>query len=282
MGVTATTFAAAGAVTADIPPGRDRSAKGVDWPASGVALLDGRTYHARRDAPANAFVYRVDYVLVRMSPGRPRWPYGGGRFAPLSISHRDYGAGDADPLAWAEAAARSAGATTEDLAEAWLLTQPRRFGYVFNPVSFWLFRDAAGDVRVVLAEVNNTYGDRHAYVCRAEDGAALTADARIVRPKRMHVSPFQDVAGDYAFRFAFEGRRIAVRIEHRRDAGGMVATLDGLLQPLDARSALRLLTRRPFGGARTIGLIHWQALKLWLKGARFRARPTPPDTHVTG
>ena len=168
------------------------------------------------------------------------------------------------------------------MAETWLLSQPRRLGYVFNPVSFWFFRDAEGAVRGVLAEVNNTYGDRHSYFCAHEGFRPIDDRSQIVRPKRFHVSPFQDIAGDYAFRFGFKGERISVEIQHRRDKGGMVATLDGALTPLGRRSATKLFFRRPFSAFRVIGLIHWQALRLAIKGARFRPRPTPPIEDVTG
>jgi len=166
------------------------------------------------------------------------------------------------------------------MAEVWLLTQPRRFGYVFNPVSFWFFRDAAGEVRAALAEVNNTYGDRHAYFC-ATDGFAPIDGGEIVRPKRMHVSPFQKLSGEYRFTFAFKPGRIAIAIDHRADDGGMRATLAGDLTPFNVRAAMRLMIR-PFSAVRVILLIHWQALKLVSKGTAFMRRPLPPKKELTG
>lgn len=254
------------------------------WPESGRAHFKAATFHARKDGPENAFRYAVDYLLLRMRPAPAELPapINRGRFGLLSFRPADFGDGSDDPASWARKQARAFGLPEEAMAETWLLSQPRRFGYVFNPVSFWFFRDAAGDVRGVLAEVNNTYGDRHSYFCAHDAFGPVGDRSQIVRPKRFHVSPFQDIAGDYAFRFAFEGGRISIVIQHRRADGGMVATLDGALQPLGRGAAAKLVFRRPFSAFRVIGLIHWQALRLAIKGARFRRRPTPPTEDVTG
>jgi len=254
------------------------------WPASGRALLKAATYHARRDGPKNPFVYNVDYLLLRMrpTPGLLPWPMNRGRFGLLSFRERDHGDRSGGATDWARKQATACGLPETAMATLWLLTQPRRFGYVFNPVSFWIFQDAAGDVRAVLAEVNNTYGDRHSYFCATEAFAPIDGNQRIVRPKRFHVSPFQEITGDYAFKFSFGEDRIAIEIQHRHGAGGMVATLEGVLKPLDAAAAAKLIFRRPFSAFRVIGLIHWQALRLAIKGVPFRRRPTPPTEDVTG
>lgn len=256
----------------------------LDWPESGAAAFDGETWHGRKDGPANAFAYRVDYVLLRLAPGPARtpWPVGRFRFSPLAYSDRDHGDGRGPAVEWARRLAAAQGLPDAAMHEVWLLTQPRRFGYVFNPVSFWFFRDAEGVVRAALAEVNNTFGDRHAYFCAVDGFEAIDDGAEIVRPKRMHVSPFQAVAGDYAFRFRIVRGRISIAIDHRNGEGGMRATLVGKLSPLNAAAAMRLLCRRPLGAARVFLLIHWQAIKLALKGAAFRRRPVPIKEEVTG
>lgn len=252
------------------------------WPDAGAARLDGETWHGRHSGPANAFSYRVDYVLLRLAPA-PAARFGRGRFAPLAYSDRDHGDGQGAAVDWARRVAAEHGLPEAAMAETWLLTQPRRFGYVFNPVSFWFFRDAAGAVRAVLAEVNNTFGDRHSYFCALDGFRPIGRDDEIVRPKRLHVSPFQSVAGVYRFRFDVSGDRIAIAIDHRMEGeGGMKATLAGRVLPLDGKAMRRLLIRRPLGALRVFGLIHWQALKLAVKRAPFRNRPLPPEKEVTG
>jgi len=137
-------------------------------------------------------------------------------------------------------------------------------------------------VRAVLAEVNNTFGDRHSYFCALAGFLPVGLGDAIVRPKRLHVSPFQPVAGDYAVRFKIAGARIAIGIEHRHGRGGMIATLSGAVRPLNRGSAAALMVRRPLGALRVFGLIHWQAVKLAAKGAVFRRRPAPPEEEITG
>jgi DUF1365 family protein len=99
--------------------------------------------------------------------------------------------------------------------------------------------------------------------------------------KVFHVSPFQDVAGDYLFRFAVTGQAVSIHIRHHAPGGGVVATIDGPRKPLTDRALLRSSFRRPFGALRVLALIYWQALLLRLKGARFRRRPAPPAQEVS-
>jgi DUF1365 family protein len=146
---------------------------------------------------------------------------------------------------------------------------------VFNPVSFWLYhRDDA--LIVVVAEVNNTYGDRHLYLCHPDDFAPIMAQDTLQSRKIFHVSPFQPVAGDYRFRFDIGDTAISIRIEYTHQDGGLIATLTGARRTATLGSMLAALIRRPLGSRRVLALIHWQALKLWWRGAPFRARPEPP------
>jgi DUF1365 family protein len=116
---------------------------------------------------------------------------------------------------------------------------------------------------------------------RNHGGAPIGPNDQITVEKLMHVSPFQDVAGDYGFHFDIRPDKIAIRIDFRSGNSGMVATLTGPRAPLSNVSILTELLRRPAGAMRTIALIYWQALCLKLKGARFRDRPTPPNQEVS-
>ncbi|CAN0602512.1 unnamed protein product, partial [Ectocarpus sp. 12 AP-2014] len=162
-----------------------------------------------------------------------------------------------------------------------LLAQPRVLGHVFNPVSFWLVRDANEALRVVIAEVSNTYGDRHSYMCHHDDLREITREDTIGARKIFHVSPFQPVEGDYTFRFDISDDRIGIWIDYKTGNGSLLATLTGKRKPLTNAAILRAMLRRPFGSRRVLGLIHWQALKLWWKGAAFRTRPEPPSQEVS-
>lgn len=98
----------------------------------------------------------------------------------------------------------------------------------------------------------------------------------------MHVSPFQDVAGEYGFQFRLDNTRVAISIVHSNGADGLTAALSGKLMPLNRRAAFGLAIRRPLGALRVFALIHWQAVKLAVKGAVFRRRPVPPNEEISG
>ena len=148
-----------------------------------------------------------------------------------------------------------------------LVTNPRIFGYVFNPASFYLCRDPAGELRVVVVEVHNTHGERHCYTLRPQAGTStFVASMR----KELDVSPFIEIRGGYTVRVRDEDRRLRITINQEQPEGLLLHTsLDLTRRPLTDRTLLRMLLRHPFMTHRTTLLIHWHALRLWLRGARF-------------
>ena len=174
-----------------------------------------------------------------------------------------------------------------------LITNLRFLGYVFNPASFYLCRDAAGVLRRVIVEVHNTFGERHLYPLRPADhaaertGSATGAPFRAGMPKAFFVSPFISLDGSYAVhvREDTEGVQIAIAL---RQADEMVLSTSLVLarRPLTDRNLVRLLLRHPFMTQRTIALIHWHAFRLWLRGAPFfrhgAARRAAAAHHATG
>jgi uncharacterized protein len=248
---------------------------GAVWPQH----VRGSTTHARRGQISNAFTYGVDYLLIDPVSDQGPALFSRNRWNLTSVRDRDHGGerGRGRGLPWAQEV--FAGAGLRD-ARILLLTQPGFLGYIFNPVSFWLAYRGE-DLCAVIAEVNNTFGDRHSYLCHLPGFAPITASARMTAQKVFHVSPFQDVAGEYEFAFDIGAARLAIRILHRNGDKGVIATLTGARERLTNRSILGACLRRPLGALRTITLIHWQALKLKLKGAVFRPRPTPPKHEVS-
>jgi len=260
--------------------------------------IAGVTTHRRRGSVRHMFRYGVDFVLINPD-APPRGPalFSRNRFNLASVHDRDHGG----PLraghgaAWARAVLADHGLTgpepdrgpnlEPDLApnldpDLELLTQPRFLGYGFNPVSFWLaYRD--GLLIAVIAEVSTPFKDRHSYLCHRPGFAPIDKDTRITRPKMLHVSPFQDVVGEYEFAFDITAAHVDIRIFHRNGTEGIVASLTGPRAPLTNAGLLTASLRRPLGALRTSILIHWQALRLKLKGAVYRPRPTPPSSEVS-
>jgi uncharacterized protein len=148
-----------------------------------------------------------------------------------------------------------------------LVTNPRVLGYVFNPASFYLCRDPAGVLRIVLVEVHNTHGERHLYTLRPRsDGPAFVASM----DKDFYVSPFLETRGGYTVRVRDEASRLRITINHE-DAEGLLlhASVELVRRPLTDRTVLRMLLRYPLVTHKTTLMIHWHALRLWLRGATF-------------
>lgn len=249
---------------------------------SAVDHIEGLTYHGRKGDVQNAFRYSVDYVFLDAEADvtSPRLFSRNGRNV-AGLHDRDHGGVPKEgrgPAWMRDVLEQHQIAGVERLM---LLAQPRMWGHVFNPVSFWLGYSATNDLIVVLAEVSNTFGDRHSYLCHHADLSPILPTDRLKATKIFHVSPFQPVEGGYDFRFDISEERIGIWIDYSQASGGLIATLTGARKPLTNRQIIKSALRRPFGSRRVLGLIHWQALKLWWKSASYRARPAPPDQEVS-
>jgi DUF1365 family protein len=250
-------------------------------PGAVASLYAGPVMHQRLKPFGHRFRYDVAAILVdldrldelpRLSPLISH-----NRFNLFSIHDRDLGAADATaPAEHAEALLREAGLQIEG-GRNLLLTYPRILGYVFNPLSIYWRYDRSGVLRAVIYEVRNTFGERHAYVAPVAPGELGPAGLTQSRDKRFHVSPFLGMALRYQFRLRPPGETIALRILETDGEGPILAaTFFGRRIALTSASLLRSAIRLPFLMLTVIAAIHWEALKLWLKGARYHARPAPP------
>jgi len=234
-------------------------------------ILEGVVRHRRVRPFAYALEHRVYYLALDLdeldavprrirSISRNRWNL---------LSFRD--ADHLVPPAEDVRVAIHAHLRTEGLApDGWqvtLVTNLRVLGYAFNPASFFLCRDEAGHLRAVIVEVHNTHGERHLYSLRSgADGDELVASM----DKTFYVSPFIERTGRYTVRVRDEATRLRITINEDPGDGLLLHTsLDLARRPLTDRIVLRMLIRHPLVTHRTIGLIHWHALRLWLRGARF-------------
>lgn len=249
---------------------------------SDIHHIAGQTYHGRKGAIKNAFRYSVDYVLLdaEAEVKTPRL-FGRNKRGLTGLHDSDHGGapGNGRGAAWVRDVLQQH--QIRDVAKIELLAQPRVMGHVFNPVSFWLCRRGDGALIAVIPEVSNTFGDRHSYLCAHADQRPIEASDTLQATKIFYVSPFQPVEGGYRFRFDITNERIGIWIDYAQTDGGLIATLTGQRKPLSNLSILRAAFRRPLGARRVLALIHWQALKLWAKGAIYRTRPTPPSEEVS-
>lgn len=236
----------------------------------------GRVMHARLHPAANRFDYRVYAVRLPMHALESVACRGFSlnRFNLLSFHEADHGDGG-NLLDWVHDLLARHGLVADG--EIWLTTFPRVLGYAFKPVSFWHCHRADGRLVAVLAEVNNTFGERHVYLLRSDDpNAILHAD------KVFHVSPFFPVRGRYAFDFQVRPDFFRARIDYDDGSGAALRTAWwGRLEPLTGRTCVRAFLAYPLMTWGVIARIHWQALRLLMKKIPFFRKPPLPLDEVT-
>jgi uncharacterized protein len=245
----------------------------------------GQVRHTRLRPRHHAFAYPTCFLMLplRQLQANPS-ALAVNRRGLISFHDRDHGDGrsaaDGGALAWVESLLRAEG-INDATGEIWLHCYPRVLGYTFNPVSFWYCHRPDGQLRAIVVEVNNTFGERHCYLLD-EPRYGQELQAR----KVFHVSPFCAVTGDYRFRFLRtqhgDEDRTVVRIDHDNAEGPLLQTsVSGTLLPVTSATLRRALWGYPALTLAVMARIHWQALRLWFKRVRFHSKPTPPVTPVS-
>lgn len=243
-----------------------------------AALYFGEVMHARIKPVAHRFTYQVMSLLIdldRLDDANRLSPlFGVNRRALYSFHECDHGPRDGSSLR--NYAQRCADAHGIDLGggRVLLLCYPRLFGYTFNPLSAYFCYRADGALALIIYEVRNTFGDIHAYVLPVRPEQVSAAGIRQQQDKLFYVSPFIEMAMRYHFRIAPPGERVKLRIlETDAEGAVLAATFNGRRAPLSSRSLLRAFVGLPAMTWKIFGAIHWEALRLWIKGARLVPRP---------
>ena len=265
------------------------------WPKNAQPeLCVGRVFHKRFRPVEHQFSVNVFFLrlpLSRLSELGNRW-LSKDRFNLLSFAVRDYGPRDGSSLeTWMRDLLVREGIDSAD-GEIVLQSFPRLLGYVFNPISVWYCFDRRGQLRAALAEVNNTFGERHNYLVAHADQRPIAAGDWLTSRKVFYVSPFCEVKGHYRFRFEQVAGRAFAQIDYydsndakdaaSGDAGKLIATtMHGVAEPLTSRAALQAFLSHPLMTFGVVARIHWHALKLWLKRVPLISKPEPPSVETT-
>ena len=250
-------------------------------PTAPASFYVGPVMHARMKPVYHRFSYRVFSTLVdlakldtvnRLSPFLSV-----NRFNLLSFNEHDHGACDGTSLlTYAKTLFQSAGVDLTN-GKILLLCYPRVLGYVFNPLSVYFGYAPNGELKGVLYEVRNTFGQMHTYVEPVEEGMLTPAGLRQERAKRFYVSPFNPVMMTYFFRVKPPDPSVAVRILVKDEEGPVLAaSFHGDMRPLTTQNLLWLSLTMPLLTLKIMIGIHIEAFWLWIKGMRLVPRPKPP------
>lgn len=238
-----------------------------------ISFYTGQVSHQRFQSVRHRLNYKIAYVLVDLdrmsSANESSWVLGVGKGGLMSVRAHDHGDGKASDLAvWVRDYLHKNG-VDKPAAGIQLLTLPRMFGYVFNPISVYFVTDEKCRLHHILYEVNNTFGERHFYLCATQESGGLR---RHSCDKEFYVSPFFDVKGHYQFSVRPPNDTLALRIEYFDDSKrrSMTANLSARKKPVTNWNAVSILAQFPLMTLGVLAAIQWEALKLMIKGARFR------------
>lgn len=247
------------------------------------AIYEGSVRHRRHSPHAHAFRYRVAMLYLDLAEVDRlfdrRWLWSNGRRNVVEFRRSDFLGDPARPLDTCvrDTVALATGRAPDGPIR--LLTHLRTFGHSFNPVSFYYCYEADGHtLQAVVAEVTNTpWKQRHAYVLEVAKAQPHGRAWQWSFAKQMHVSPFMAMEHDYAWRFSPPGDTLRVHMEVLGGTDSRERTFDATLvlerHPLDGRGLARVLWRHPLMTTRIVLAIHWQALRLWLRGNPVHTHP---------
>ena len=245
-------------------------------------LYVGSVMHRRSRPVRRRFEYRVFWLILDLDrlgeTARALKLMSLERFNLLSFYARDHADGRDGSLRDKIASLAAAAGFAAD-GPMLLMTMPRVLGYVFNPISVFFCHDARDRLTAIVWEVSNTFGGRHSYVIGVDD-----PDATVLRQrcrKELHVSPFIGMEIDYHFRVVWRDDRLTIGIaDHDRDGLLMSAAMTAARRPLTDRALLAAFARAPFETAKVTAAIHWEALRLWVNGARYLAGPPGDEKSI--
>lgn len=250
-------------------------------------LINGKVMHKRFTPKENFFTYPIYYCslpLAKLNELKIINSLNIDRFSLTSFYKKDHGekSENGDLNAWAYEQL-SKFHLQNKVKTVTLISMPRILGFVFNPVSFWLCFDEKEKLRAIIYEVNNTFGETHSYVCAKQDQSVIEENDWIMARKEFHVSPFLPRDGHYQFRIKISSQKIGLWIDYYNKEGKRTLTtsLKGKLEELTKSAQRKAFWQTPLVTLQAISLIHWQALKLKIKGIKFFKLPKQKTKNVT-
>jgi len=245
-------------------------------------LYAGRVTHRRLRPRHHRLGYKIFQVLLDLDElpdlDRRLRLFSRGRFNLFGFYDRDHGDGAGDLRVYVRRVLDEAGIAFDD-GPVRLLCMPRMLGYVFNPISLFFCHARSGDLVAILYEVNNTFGQRHSYLFPVHGADSVV---RHECAKAFYVSPFMTMDMDYAFEAEPPGARVSTVIRGSDDDGLLItAAFAGERSELSDAVLLRAFVAHPLLTLMVVAGIHWEAIKILLKGVRMTRRPPAPAQAIS-
>jgi DUF1365 family protein len=234
-----------------------------------VKFLQAKVFH-KRIYPHNVFCYKAGYISIPLIGNTYKpWFFSFNKWNIFSFYNKDHAQRNGESaLEWACEKLSKIGIESDNISQVVLITHPRCFGFVFNPVSFYFCLNKKGKPFVVIAEVNNTFSQTHSYIIHEHNFTPILSNKIYKAEKEFFVSPFFTMEGNYEFRFIYSQNKISVFINYFKDEKLIFETsLIGKIVQFTAKNALPYV----FTTFKTAILIGFQAFKLkFVKKLKFR------------
>ena len=251
------------------------------------ALYIGHVYHKRHQPFVHKFKYRVFTLCIELDEleefsARSKI-FSLNKWNILSLSFKNHGRRDGSAIRpWIEKAARAKKIDIEG-GKIFMITFPRLWGYVFNPLTVYYCYDRDQALKGILYQVKNTFGEQHGYLLPvvekiSEDSGHISQSTQ----KEFYVSPFiqMDCRYDFVLKEPDDTLDIAIH-QFQADGKILTATWGGVRRDLTDKELLKALILHPLMSLKIITAIHWEALWIWIKGAKFFSRPPLPNKDVS-
>ena len=196
------------------------------------------------------------------------------RFNLFSLHFKDYGARKKDQAwrVWADELLSEYG-LPEVAHKIELVCFPRFMNITFNPLAMWYAYNAQGELIAIIGEVSNTFGQWHHYVL-TNQGEPLADNVKAQAKKVFHVSPFIGMDCQYQFRFSKPGEHYKIGIyQTENNQSVLTSTQVGQAQELTSKNLIKAAIKHPFNTLKILWMIHWWAIKIWVKGGKFHSTP---------
>ena len=236
-------------------------------------IYDGKVIHRRFKPKEHYFKYKVFSLLIDIDEleviQKKIKIFSYNKFNIISFFDKDHGPRDGTPIkGWVIDNLKKIGINNEKI-QIKLFCYPRIFGYVFNPLSIFFIYNQNSKLISILYEVKNTFGEQHTYVFKTNDDKIITNNCT----KKFHVSPFINMECHYYFRVLKNSEKISIIIDQKDKEGKLLyASQDGKAKDFNEKNLIISYISHPLMTLKIIAAIHYEALKLWIKGVKLVKR----------